>query len=68
MTESEWRDLHRSAVLETDRNKLPDRIKAAEAAIRVRVSLDAQVASDERMAIKEAMAALLGKESLNATR
>jgi Cdc6-like AAA superfamily ATPase len=70
MAESESRDLYLSAVLETDRNTVPDRIKAAEDAIRVRASLDAQVSSDERMAIKDAMAALLAmrRESLNATR
>jgi uncharacterized protein YdcH (DUF465 family) len=70
MAESESRDLYRFAVLETDRHKLPDRIKAAEDAIRIRASLDAQVSSDERMAIKDAMAAFLAmrRESLNATR
>jgi hypothetical protein len=70
MAESESRDLYRPAVLETDRNKVPDRIKAAEDAIRIRASLNAEVASDEGMAIKDAMAALLAmrRESLNATR
>lgn len=70
MTESERRDLYRFAVLETDRHKLQDRIKAAEDPIRVRASLNAEVASDERTSIKDAMAALLAmrRESLNTTR
>lgn len=57
-------------MLETERNRLPDRIQAAEDAIQVRGSLEAQVASDERMAIRDAMAAVLGmrRESLKATR
>jgi hypothetical protein len=70
MAESESRDLYRFAVLETDRHKPPDRIKAAEDPIRVRASLNAEVASDERTSIKDAMAVLLAmrRESLSATR
>jgi hypothetical protein len=59
MIENTWRNLYRAAVLEIDRNKLLDRVKAAEDAIRARASLDGRVSSEERIAIRDAMAALL---------
>jgi len=59
MIENNWRHLYRAAVLEIDRNKLLNRVKAAEDAIRARASLDGRVSSEERIAIQDAMAALL---------
>jgi hypothetical protein len=59
MTENDWWELYRAAVLEIDRNKLRDRVMAAEAAIRARASLGGQVSSEERISIQDAMGALL---------
>ena len=59
MIENNWWKLYRAAALEIDRNKLRDRVTAAEDAIRARASLVGQVSSDERIAIQDAMAALL---------
>jgi hypothetical protein len=59
MIENSWWQLCRAAVLEIDRNNLRDRATAAEDAIRVRASLVGQVSSEERIAIQDAMAALL---------
>ena len=52
MTEYPWWEPYKSAVLETDRNKLKDRVIAAEQAIRERASLDGQVSNEERIAIR----------------
>ncbi len=59
MIENNWWQLYRAAVLEIDRNNLRDRVTAAEDAIRVRASIIGQVSSEERIAIQDAMAALL---------
>jgi len=59
MIENNWWELYRAAVLEIDRNKLRDRVRAAEDAIRARASLTGQVSSEERIAIHDAMGALL---------
>jgi hypothetical protein len=59
MIENNWWELYRAAVLEIDRNKLRDRVVAAEDAIRARASLGGQVSSEERISIKDAMGALL---------
>lgn len=59
MIENNWWQLYRAAVLEIDRNKLRDRVVAAEDAIRVRASLGGLVSSEERISIQDAMAALL---------
>jgi len=59
MIENNWWKLCRAAVLEIDRNKLRDRVEVAEDAIPARASLDVQVSSEERIAIQDAMAALL---------
>ena len=59
MTENNWWELYRAAVLEIDRNKLRDRVVAAEDAIRARASLGGLVSSEERIAIQDAMGALL---------
>ena len=56
---NDWWQLYRTAVFEINRNKLLDRVKAAEDAIRARASLGGQVSSDERISIQDAMAALL---------
>ncbi len=58
MNEYPWWEPYKFAVLETDRNKLKDRVIAAEQAIRERVSLDGQVSSEERIAVQDAMSAL----------
>jgi hypothetical protein len=59
MIENNWWELYRAAVLEIDRNKLRGRVMAAEDAIRARASLGAQVSSEERSSIQDAMGALL---------
>jgi|HubBroStandDraft_1064217.scaffolds.fasta_scaffold13045_1 hypothetical protein len=59
MIENNWWELYGAAVLEIDRNKLRDRVEAAEDAIRARASLGGLVSSEERISIQEAMAALL---------
>ena len=59
MIENNWWQLYRAAVFEIDRNNLLDRVKAAEDAIRARASIIGQVSSEERIAIQDAMAALL---------
>jgi len=59
MIENNWWELYRAAVLEIDRNKLRDRVEAAEDAIRARVSLGGLVSSEERISIQDATAALL---------
>jgi hypothetical protein len=59
MIENNWWELYRAAVLEIDRNKLRDRVVAAEDAIRARASLGRLVSSEERISIQDAMAALL---------
>jgi hypothetical protein len=53
-----WRELYRAALLELDLDKLGERVKTADEAIRARASLDGDVSSDERIAIQNAMAAL----------
>jgi hypothetical protein len=52
MSENNWWQLYLAAVVEIDRNKLRDRVKAAEDAIRVRASLVGQVSSEERIATR----------------
>jgi hypothetical protein len=50
MVENRWRELYMAAVLEVDRNKLRQRVQAAEDALRARASLDGPIARDERIA------------------
>jgi hypothetical protein len=59
MIENNWWELYRAAVLEIHRNKLRDRVMAAEDAIRTRASLGGQLSSEERILIQDAMTALL---------
>ncbi|HWO39931.1 MAG TPA: hypothetical protein VNO32_65015 [Candidatus Acidoferrum sp.] len=59
MIENNWWELYRAAVLEIDRNKLRDRVLAAEDAIRARASLGGLVPSEERISLQDAMGALL---------
>ncbi len=58
MIEYPWWEPYKFAVLEMDRNKLRDRVNAAEQAIRERASLNGQVSPAERIAIEDAMSAL----------
>ncbi len=58
MIEYPWWEPYKFAVLETNRNKLRDRVNAAEQAIRDRASLHGQVSNEERIAIQDAMSAL----------
>jgi len=58
VVEYPWWEPYKFAVLETNRNKLRDRVNAAEQAIRERASLNGQVSSEERIAIQDAMSAL----------
>jgi hypothetical protein len=56
MVECPWWEPYKFAVLETNRNKLRDRVNAAEQAISA--SLNGQVSNEERIAIADAMSAL----------
>jgi|HubBroStandDraft_6_1064221.scaffolds.fasta_scaffold991315_2 hypothetical protein len=58
MVENQWRELYMAAVVEVDRNKLRQRVQAAEDALRARASLDGPIARDERIAMEDAMSAL----------
>jgi hypothetical protein len=58
MFENNWRALYKAAVLETDPVTLELRVKAVEDAIRARQSLDGQVSSEERAAMREALDSL----------
>jgi hypothetical protein len=58
MIEYPWWEPYKFAVLEMDRNKLRDRVNAAEQAIQERASLNGQVSPAERIAIEDAMSAL----------
>ncbi|MGD0427240.1 MAG: hypothetical protein ABSC10_11015 [Candidatus Acidiferrales bacterium] len=58
MFENNWRALYKAAVLETDPVTLELRVKAVEQAIRARQSLDGQVSSEERVAMREALDSL----------
>jgi hypothetical protein len=53
-----WLELYRAALLELDLDKLGERVKTAEAAIRARASLNGNILSDERIAIQDATSAL----------
>jgi hypothetical protein len=59
MIENNWWQLYRAAVCEINRSQVLDRVKAAEDAIRARASAVGQVSSEERIALQDAMAALL---------
>jgi hypothetical protein len=58
MFENNWRALYKAAVLETDPVKLELRVKVVEEAIRARQSLDGQVSSEERAAMRDALDSL----------
>jgi hypothetical protein len=58
MVENHWRALYKAAVLETDPVELELRVKAVEDAIRARQSLNGQVSSEERAAMKDALDSL----------
>jgi hypothetical protein len=58
MVENNWHALYKAAVLETDPVKLELRVKAVEDTIRARQSLDGQVSSEERAAMKDALDSL----------
>ena len=58
MNENNWRELYRAAILEVNLDKLGERVKAAEEAIRARASLNGDIPSDERIAIEDALSAL----------
>jgi hypothetical protein len=58
MVENHWRALYKAAVLETDPVGLEIRVKAVEGAVRARQSLNGQVSSEERAAMKDALDSL----------
>jgi len=58
MADNNWRALYKSAVLETDPVELEIRVKAVEDAIHTRQSLNGQVSSEERAAMKDALDSL----------
>jgi hypothetical protein len=53
-----WRQLYRTAILEINRDKLRERVKAAEEAILYRVSFHAEIPNEERIALRDAVSAL----------
>jgi hypothetical protein len=53
-----WWKLYREAVLETDDDKLHERVQAAQKAIATRSSPDAPVATEERLTLQESREAL----------
>jgi len=58
MVESQWRDLHRAAILELNPKQLRARVKASEDAINGRASRDTRVPREERKAMDDALPAL----------
>lgn len=58
MADNNWRALYKVAVLETGPVELELCVKAVEDAIRARQSLDGQVSSEERAAMKDALDSL----------
>ena len=58
MGENTWRELYKAAILEVDSNKLGERVRAAEEAIRARASLNGEISGEERIAIEDATSAL----------
>jgi len=58
MIEYSWWEPYKFGVLETNRNKLRNRVNAAEQAIRERASLNGHVSNEERIAIEDAISAL----------
>ena len=59
MSNEKWFALYRDAVLETDFDKLLERISTAEKAIAERLSLDGQVSEEERRELQDSMNSLL---------
>jgi hypothetical protein len=55
---SHWRELYRAALLELDPDRLSERVKAAEEAIRARASLNGGILKEERVALQDATSAL----------
>ncbi len=53
MQQEQWQTLYQEAVLETDSDKLKERIRSAEEAIAARSSLDGQVSHEERVALED---------------
>ena len=53
MQQEQWQTLYEEAVLETDRDKLKERIRLAEEAIAARSSLDGQVSHEERVVLED---------------
>ena len=53
MQQEQWQTLYQEAVLETDSDKLKERIRSAEEAIAARSSLDGQVCHEERVALED---------------
>ena len=58
-SQEQWWELYKAAVLETNWDKLEDRIKAAEEAIAKRASLNGEVSPDERVELEDTRSALL---------
>ena len=57
MNGNNWRELYRAAILEVNMEKMGERVKAVEEAIRARASLDDGIPSEERIAIEDAVSA-----------
>ena len=58
MSQERWWVLYKDAVLETDRDNLSERIRAAEAAIAARLSLDGLVTREEKSSLETSRKAL----------
>jgi len=63
MSDVNWRELYRAAILELDPAMLQVRVKIAEDAINARLA-DAQIPRDERRDIDAALSALRGLKRL----
>lgn len=59
MDGNRWRELYQAAILELDPELLLARVKAAEGAIRARASLNGDISSGERIAVQDALSALV---------
>ena len=59
MKQGKWQALYREAILETNFDKLVERVKAAEKAIAERLSLNGEVSAAERRELQDSRNALL---------
>jgi hypothetical protein len=53
MNQDKWQALYREAILETNFDKLVERVKAAEKAIAERLSLNGEISAEERQELQD---------------